>query len=523
MDPESGTTNYVPVRAKAYPASKNALSVDAKFWRSFRNKSAPQQISAVTCIQFSPAEPHDFAVTSSTRVVVYDGVTCEPKKNILRFTDVAYSGSFRSDGQLLAAGGETGIVQVFDVGSRKVLRQLKAHTGAVHWVRYSPQDKLHIASAGDDRTVRWWDVATQAPLLTLEGHTDYVRCGATSPASGDLWATGAYDHTVRLWDFRTSRSVLQFEHGKPLEDVLFFPSGGLLASAGGQEVKIWDIVGGGRQLHVLSSHQKTVTTLCMAPSSNSRAALDQDAPRLLTASLDGHVKVFELSQFKVTHAAKYPAPILSMGVSPDCTTLAVGTSSGLLSIRQRKKPDKLDAGTATALGVARPRRPRKLHPNNYRYFLRGGAESAAEDDYVLARPKKVNLGQHDQFLRSFQYREALSSALSTSDPTVVVAVMEELVARGGLVAALSRRDVSSLEPLLAFICKYVVMPKQARLLVPIAHQVLDMYAGILGSSSSIWHLVTVLRERVALEVKLQQSLQSLQGLMQPLIQASVQS
>jgi len=69
--------------------------------------------------------------------------------------------------------------------------------------------------------------------------------------------------------------------------------------AGGQEVKIWDIVGGGRQLHVLSSHQKTVTTLCMAPSSNSRAALDQDAPRLLTASLDGHVKVFELSQFKV--------------------------------------------------------------------------------------------------------------------------------------------------------------------------------------------------------------------------------
>jgi hypothetical protein len=37
--------------------------------------------------------------------------------------------------------------------------------------------------------------------------------------------------------------------------------------------------------------------------------------------------------------------------------------------------------------------------------------------------------------------------------------------------------------------RYVVMPKQARLLVPIAHQVLDMYAGILGSSSSIWHLV----------------------------------
>jgi hypothetical protein len=48
-----------------------------------------------------------------------------------------------------------------------------------------------------------------------------------------------------------------------------------------------------------------------------------------------------------------------------------------------------------------------------------------EDDYVLARPKKVNLGQHDQFLRSFQYREALSSALSTSDPTVCIVIPNE--------------------------------------------------------------------------------------------------
>jgi hypothetical protein len=38
---------------------------------------------------------------------------------------------------------------------------------AVHWVRYSPQYKLHIASAGDDRTVRWWDVATQVLGCTI--------------------------------------------------------------------------------------------------------------------------------------------------------------------------------------------------------------------------------------------------------------------------------------------------------------------------------------------------------------------
>lgn len=38
----------------------------------------------------------------------------------------------------------------------------------------------------------------------------------------------------------------------------------------------------------------------------------------------------------MTHASRYPAPVLSMGISPNCTTLAVGMTSGLLSIRTRE-------------------------------------------------------------------------------------------------------------------------------------------------------------------------------------------
>lgn len=89
------------------------------------------------------------------------------------------------------------------------------------------------------------------------------------------------------------------QHGKPLEDVVFFPSGGLLASAGGTEVKVWDIVGGGREVQTLGNHQKTVTSLTIMCPRESTSALEPDAPRLLTSSLDGHVRVFDTSQFKV--------------------------------------------------------------------------------------------------------------------------------------------------------------------------------------------------------------------------------
>lgn len=521
---DGGRKDYVPVKAKAYPASKNPLTADARYWKAFKLLSTPQHIAAVTSIDFSPIDHHDFAVSSSTRVTIYDGITGEVKKTISRFSDVAYSGTFRSDGQLLAAGGETGIVQVFDLGSRQILRQLKGHKGAVHWVRYAPQDKLHILSAGDDRTVRWWDVATSDPLSTLEGHTDYVRCGAASPSSSDLWATGSYDHSVRLWDIRTPKCVLQLEHGKPLEDVLFFSSGGLLASAGGTEVKIWDIVGGGRQIQTLGNHQKTVTSLSMTAPRDPNSALEDGGSRLLTSSLDGHVRVFDLSNFKVTHAAKYPHPLLSMGLSASTQTLAVGTASGMLFIRKRKvtKLKAKEEKPKSLLDTSRPKKARQLRPNNFRYFLRGRSENATEGDHVLVRPQRQKVNARDKFLRKFMYREALSAALSTSDPKIIVAVMEELVARRGLVKAISNRDAPSLEPLLEFLSKYIVMPKQTRLLIPVTHLVLDLYSESLGMSPSITHLVSILRDRVLTEVKLQYHLQSLQGLMEPLILASAQ-
>lgn len=70
------------------------------------------QVGAVTCIDFSPQYPYNFAVTASTRVLIYDAVTRKPRTTLSRFKDKASSGTFRADGKLLVAGGESGIVQV---------------------------------------------------------------------------------------------------------------------------------------------------------------------------------------------------------------------------------------------------------------------------------------------------------------------------------------------------------------------------------------------------------------------------
>ena len=53
-------------------------------------------------------------LSRDTQVQVYSGVTNEVKKSVSRFQEVAYSGCFRHDGNLLAAGSEGGLVKVWN-------------------------------------------------------------------------------------------------------------------------------------------------------------------------------------------------------------------------------------------------------------------------------------------------------------------------------------------------------------------------------------------------------------------------
>ena len=44
--------------------------------------------------------------------------------------------------------------------------------------------------------------------------------------------------------------------------------------------------------------------------------------------------MYELDAFKVTHVSKYPAPVLSVAISPNAALLAVGMADGQLSVRK---------------------------------------------------------------------------------------------------------------------------------------------------------------------------------------------
>ena len=70
-------------------------------------------------------------------------------------------------------------------------------------------------------------------------------------------------------------------------------------------------------------------------------------------------QVHELDGLRVVHASRYPAPILSMALSPDASMLAVGLSDGILSMRRAARPARAGmtlpvSDGAPAMLVVRP-------------------------------------------------------------------------------------------------------------------------------------------------------------------------
>jgi hypothetical protein len=102
----------------------------------------------------------------------------------------------------------------------------------------------------------------------------------------------------------------------------------------------------------------------------------------------------------------------------------------------------------------------------------------------------------------------------------VASVLEELVQRSALDGALSNRDEESLEPLLAFLNRYITNPRFAPLLIDVCTELLTLYAPALGRSVVLDELFLKLSHQLKQELKLQHSLHQVQGTLDCLLCSS---
>lgn len=84
------------------------------------------------------------------------------------------------------------------------MRVFAGHRGAVSTVAISP-DGRYLASAGEDASVNLWDLGTSRLIKSMTGHTARVNTLDFS-AESSILVSGSSDCTVRVWDVQTGRS-----------------------------------------------------------------------------------------------------------------------------------------------------------------------------------------------------------------------------------------------------------------------------------------------------------------------------
>lgn len=278
-----------------------------------------------------------------------------------------------------------------------------------------------------------------------------MRAGAPSPILPDIILSGGYDHAVKLYDCRSNETVLTVDHGSPVESTLFLPSGGIFISAGGTEIKVWDIFNGGKLLANISQHHKTVTTLRLA-SNNSR---------LMSASLDRHVKIYDLATFKVVHNIDFPNAVLSMAISECDDVLAVGMIDGVISIRKREQPASL---------FEEKRGLFKFAPDHI---------TAETVDEVVSKQKIEKGPDYDKFLRKMEFSKALSAVLktyvATKFPEKTIALMQEMLRRKVLHSAIKGIKENEVGALLKFFKKNLGETRFTRTIIDATNVFIDVF------------------------------------------------
>ncbi|NXU51743.1 UTP15 protein, partial [Turnix velox] len=487
---------YKPLAVQAIPKFGDAIAQDTLYWRGYKTPVQIKEFGAVNKIDFSPVSPYNYAVTASSRIHIYGHYSQEPIKTFSRFKDAAYCATYRDDGNLLVAGSEEGSIRLFDLSGRAPLRQFDGPTKAVHVVGFL-SDKYRIFSGGDDYSSDLWDIPSGRKIISYHEHTDYVRCGCANKVHAGVFITGSYDHTVKLFDARTKNSVMTIEHGQPVESVLLFPSGGLLVSAGGRYVKVWDILKGGQLLVSLKNHHKTVTCLC----------LNSSGQRLLSGSLDRHVKIYSTTSYKVVHSFNYATSILSLALSPEDETIVVGMTNGVLNIKHRKPEERKENSE------------KKRQPA-YRTHVKGKTCTPKREDFCASKPVKNILRKYDRLLKSFQSSKALDAVLEPTirlhTPEVTVAVMQELHCRGTLRSALAGRDEKQIDLLLTFVSRRVIEPRFTSILVTVADMITDIYQPVVGHSAVVDRQFLKLHEAIGKEIDYQEELLEVLGMMDTL-------
>jgi U3 small nucleolar RNA-associated protein 15 len=492
------------VKLKELPKQVTPISGDrdSKKLKAFRKRLEEPcgPVSDVNAMCFSPAsESSQLAIACGSKVQVVDVgfSTAADAGNYSKHKNIVNCLAFRNDGKLLVAGDGDGSANIYDIAiSKSIIRRLRGHTGAINCVSFCGNG-TRVVTGGQDQHLKVWDVPTGQVMMNLEGHEDSIRA-IVAVGENAVISTSA-DGKLIQWDIRGSGEKLSVvSHGSPVERLALFDSGALVFSIGGGQCRLWDVrsmqeVGEARQV----KHTKPVTA----------AVVSSCGDFLVTSSYDMTVKITRISTWEVV--ASYSAPSAVTAMAWRGNDLVYGIETGSWILRQRrvrgeaeleKAPEEISAKTDDT----RYYKTVDLNPKVPTVASRNSKESTV-----------------DFMLRKFEYRKLIDLILDAHpSASLAVAIIDELIQRGGLLASLRDRPVADLIRILEWCTRNILADVRCsiRLVAEVLETLIEgNQRAFAVPESGLVDAVRVLNGRVSQEMTLQLRASALNGLIESVI------
>lgn len=316
-------------------------------------------------------------------------------------------------------------------------------------------------------------------------------------------------------------------HGAQIDDIHILSGGAMVLTVGGPHVRLWDLFTGGTLVNTLSCHAKAVTS----------AAIDTVYSRLLTAGLDGYVKVHDLLSLQTQGVIRVGTQVLALDVAPDLSRFAVGKADGFLELKFSRHLSVPKSGQFpsdlggkpppvaveddsemrgwgrgfTRVGEEEDAKRAAPRPGTYRYFNRGTKAQPDEHATVETRQRTTKLATHDKLLQKFEHVAALMRGVDIDDPAVFCGVVDEVMNRGVLVEALGRLERTELCKLLKFIRKHLLKETYTAKLTLLLDVVLDVHAGNVGMYPDGLKIVESLMGAIGAEIQVMNQIGEIKG------------
>ncbi len=188
-----------------------------------------------------------------------------------------------------AVSGVASMILGADLAGRRQVQRYRGHTGRVFATAISADGEL-IASGGDDGMIRLWRRHTGEPVGVLTAHTRRIR-GLAFARTGRLLVSGAEDGQVCVWDTERPGLLRAMDTPKvPVWSVAIGCADTLVAATGEDEfVRLYDLRTG-RLLDEKAAHRDWVRSVAFA----------SGAPVLASGSGDRTARLWSVGDNRLT-------------------------------------------------------------------------------------------------------------------------------------------------------------------------------------------------------------------------------